>query len=233
MTKAKGPFYPVDNPGDAGVKPWAIDSQRLGFRRIPLDNAQTRKEIKIAGDFIWIYNTGTIDANANIHFREDSSSTSVGLLLKRGTALRGVKFDSIFITNTAQGGDYLDVMYAQEVGTDLDMLNFVSAAASVDIADIVPPDDLETVADVSVVATNPAAIISAADANKREVIVRNLPTNFNTQRIGDSNTGAARGVPIKPGESITLTTSDAVYAYNTNDGAAGNESLAIIESHSS
>lgn len=77
---------------------------------------------------------------------------------------------------------------------------------------------IDSVADVSLVATA-TTLISAADSNRRELMVTNLASNTQTLRIGDSGAAAANGIPLAPGSVITLTSQAAVYGYNPGAAA--------------
>lgn len=77
---------------------------------------------------------------------------------------------------------------------------------------------IDSVADVSLAATA-TTLISAADANRRELMIANLASNTQTLRIGDSGCGAANGIPLAPGERITIVNQAAVYGYNPGAGA--------------
>lgn len=84
---------------------------------------------------------------------------------------------------------------------------------------------IDSAADVSVNATASKQVV-AANAIRREVLVSNLSSNAAAFRIGDSGVGAANGVELLPGSTITLETAGAVYAYNTGAGA---QSLGVLE----
>ena len=92
-------------------------------------------------------------------------------------------------------------------------------------ATIAAPGTLDSKPDVSCLSVV-ATLLSAANADRKEVIVANLSSNTQTMRIGDNGAGAANGYPLAPGASVVLATSAAVYAYNPG-GAA--ESLAVVE----
>jgi len=84
---------------------------------------------------------------------------------------------------------------------------------------------LDSLADVSLVAAATTQI-SAANANRREIIIKNLSTNTQIFRIGDSGAGLANGHELLPGETITITTQAAVHGYNPGAGA---ESVTVVE----
>lgn len=79
------------------------------------------------------------------------------------------------------------------------------------------PSTLSTTADQTLTADT-ATVISAADTTRREIMIRAPKTNTVNIRIGDSDVGAARGIELEPGQTITLTTAAAVYGYP--DGGA-------------
>lgn len=83
---------------------------------------------------------------------------------------------------------------------------------------------LDSVADVSLTA-GATTQIQAADSSRLGIIVTNLPGNVNTFRIGDSGAGASNGVPLAPGESLTIHSQGAVYGYNPGGTA---ESIAVL-----
>jgi hypothetical protein len=78
--------------------------------------------------------------------------------------------------------------------------------------------------DVSITAASTVQVI-AADSTRRAVLVGNLEGNAQTMRIGDSTAAAAKGQEIKPGETIELRTTAALYAYNPGGSA---ESLSVV-----
>ena len=77
---------------------------------------------------------------------------------------------------------------------------------------------IDSKTDVSVSATT-TAVVSAAVANRRTVLLSNPVTNLREFRIGDSGAGAANGVILNPGDTFSFDTVAAVYAYNPNGAA--------------
>lgn len=90
---------------------------------------------------------------------------------------------------------------------------------------VIAPSGLSDVADVSLAAGATTQIL-AANSSRKEAILRNLSGNTQTFRIGTVNAGAARGIPLGPGESMTLATQAAIYGYNPGAGA---ELVAVAE----
>ena len=80
------------------------------------------------------------------------------------------------------------------------------------------PDVLSANAPVS--AVNAAAtLLSAANAKRREILIVNTDAAATVYIGGDPAAAAGAGVPLLPGQSLTLETSAAVYARN-DSGAA-------------
>jgi len=98
----------------------------------------------------------------------------------------------------------------------------VSIGGSVMLA---TPTGLSTTADKSMLATA-TTIILAANAARKTVTISNLDGNAEILRIGDVNVGAAQGVQLLPGQSVTIETEAEVYGYNP--GAAA-QSVGIAE----
>ena len=95
-------------------------------------------------------------------------------------------------------------------------------SAAVNIA---PYGTITTTADKSCAATAQTLVI-AANTSRKRLVVTNPVTNTQTMRIGDNNTGAARGVELPPGGVFDEAYTGALYAYNPGAGA---ESLTIME----
>lgn len=69
-----------------------------------------------------------------------------------------------------------------------------------------------------------AANILAADTTRRAAIIRAAPTNTANIRLGVLATvGAARGLLVQPGETVTIETTDAIAGY-----AATNQTVSIL-----
>ncbi len=84
---------------------------------------------------------------------------------------------------------------------------------------------ISSAADVSINAAT-KSIVAAANSARREIMITSLSTNAAAFRVGDTNAASNRGIELLPGSTITLTTSAAVYAYNSHTAA---QSLAVLE----
>lgn len=97
---------------------------------------------------------------------------------------------------------------------------------SVGTVDITRSATIDTTADVVMVAGALTPIL-AANTARRRALITNLAAGVETLRIGDSvNTGAARGIPVAPGETITLETTAAISGWNPGVAA---QNVAVLE----
>lgn len=74
-------------------------------------------------------------------------------------------------------------------------------------------------------AAGAATLLSAITTTRLYAIINNPSANTGTFRIGASSVTASSGLAVEPGESVTVTGSEALYAWNTG---AGSESLNMI-----
>jgi hypothetical protein len=84
---------------------------------------------------------------------------------------------------------------------------------------------IDTLADVALAAAS-TTLIAAANLSRKEIIISSLITNAQILRIGDVGAGAANGIPLPPGATITIDCTAAVYGFNP--GAAV-ETVAVME----
>ncbi len=92
-------------------------------------------------------------------------------------------------------------------------------------ATIAAGDTLTSTADQSVVAASASQVI-AGRADRLTVTIKNLASNAAPIRVGDASVTATRGHELAPGESVTLSTTSAVFVYNTHAAA---QSVSILE----
>jgi len=69
-----------------------------------------------------------------------------------------------------------------------------------------------------------ATVISAANAARKELMIKSPSSNTASIRIGSATVAANKGFEIEPGESVILTTTAAVYGFS-----APGESVSITE----
>ncbi|NIT63674.1 MAG: hypothetical protein GWO39_07760 [Gammaproteobacteria bacterium] len=69
-----------------------------------------------------------------------------------------------------------------------------------------------------------ATQVAPVNTARRRVLITNLAGNTNTIRVGDVSVSLTRGAPVAPGQTITLETTAAVYAWST-----GSQDVAVLE----
>ncbi len=213
-------IYPQSFEG-ASPPEFGIDANTVKVRTINLAVAHgTPHRIDMGGNFIWVVNASSLAATCQL-FLGDASLSGSGFPIGQGFFMRGIRFSRVFITNLAQAGESLTLLYGVDMSDTVSIENPSIAYSSVTTSKATVFD---TVADVAVVAAAAAAQILAANAARRAAIICSLAANAQIVRIGDTNTGAARGAELSPGESITIETTEAIYAYT---GAGANQDLAI------
>lgn len=74
-------------------------------------------------------------------------------------------------------------------------------------------DQCNPLADVAVPSAG-SAVLAAASATRRSLVIKLPGTAANAIRIGDATVGAAKGVMLEPGDAVTLDGTAAVSAYN-------------------
>jgi len=214
-----GRFYPVAFEGQAPPE-FGLRANIVRVVTIPLDTALDNKRFEIGGNFLWAINGSDLAANIEISF-EDTHGDK--LPFKKGSAFGGVPFSRLFISAEAQAGKSLTLLIG--VDESLQGFRFENAISDFTSVSIAKPDGISTTADTSIAATTTSQVL-AANSDRALAIITNLKANSSEIRVGDSNTGAARGIPCQPGETVTLETIAAIYVYNS-DAAA--QSVALAE----
>jgi len=75
------------------------------------------------------------------------------------------------------------------------------------------PSTINTVPDVALGA-GVATPVLGIDASRQQALITNLAGNANAIRVGDANVGAARGVQVGVGQTITIAGSAAISAFS-------------------
>lgn len=168
-----------------------------------------------AGDTVTLHAAGEFISHRGGNTVEIRTHNGDSLTLAEGQGVRLEAFERLEITNPA--------------GTDATATLFIgfgeyygdAVAGTVAIA---PAAGLATAADHAH-AGGGVELVAAANAARKSITIGNLVANAPEKiRIGDANTGAARGYEIAPGQGFTFETTAAVYVY-----AANPVDLSIVE----
>ena len=215
-TTPGGRNFPIDTPTQAPSR-YGQFSPTPKVYRIDLSTARTAEKTGIGGSFIWAYKASDTGVSADIRFNSQQSDAMTFFV---GTSIGGLKFSELYVTNAAQAGAWID-FFVIDQGEIITSLNPANVFTSVSIA---KTSGLVTVADATIVAGAAAALILPANANRTKALLTSLVSNTQEVRIGDSNTGAGRGAPLQPGESIEIDSTADIYAYTA---AGANQTISI------
>lgn len=188
------------------VPQFGIDANAVRIIRVPLDNAREDERLDIIGTFLYAISSSSKNATLNVAFQEQVQD---GIPYKEGQFISGLSFSQVYFTNDAQAGEFLLLMYGVEEAQGLTVQNPSSQYNNISV---IKPTTVSTVADVAI-AAGATQLISAADATRKEILISNFGTNANVIRVGDVNTGAARGIEVGIGQTVNLTVTGAIYAY--------------------
>lgn len=148
------------------------------------------------------------------HINADSSGAEIlsatSTLQTAGNVLLGAVTETAPVSDTASSG--LNGRLQRIAQRITSLITTVSRSTSIDDA-----------ADVSLNNGSETQVVGA-DATRHEAIITSLTTNTVAIRIGKTGqVGSGRGAAIMPGQSITLETTAAIYAY----AGAASQTLAV------
>jgi hypothetical protein len=201
--------YPVGPEGEAQT-PYGERRPAIQRFRLRLDNARNEERFNKGGNVLWAVQASSYTAIAEIAFHQRGQGQ---IPFSSGTFVRAGPFSEIFVTNSAQSGEWIDLLHVREKEGLFEIQN---PGSVFDTVQLVTPTQLLTYADVSISAGSTTLITNSA-AVREEIIVQSHPDNTNRVRIGDNNASGSRGIILEPGESATLNVTSSVYGYNVNN----------------
>lgn len=199
-----------------GVNQYGVDFQKLSRKRVALDSARAKQQFSgIAGNFIWCQNSSAAGAECFISFKHEEDESL--LKVSRGFFLAGVKFPKVFVTNTAQSGQYVDIVYGEvdprqlrienigEVFSTIeDILNIQNVEIVEQVLDVVQPNGARHPDKVTLV-SGISDTLSAYAEDKRSMVIRTKTDAAGLVWIGgDESIEDEQGVPLYPGDSISI-----------------------------
>lgn len=185
-------------------------ANRVGLFTVNLETARESQEFSVGGTMLWAITASSVNAEVAIQFQEQTS----GLVpYGRGQSIRGVRFSRLYITNTPQPGESITFFYAVEEDGRIEVENPQVDSGEVGVVDPGTFGVLNTPEHITLTADT-AEIISASNADKRDVVIQAHPDNAEVITVGDSGISTTRGIVLDPGQSITLAVIDNIYAYS-------------------
>jgi len=162
----------------------------------------------MGGNVLWAMQATSRQAYIDLYLNDQQRDP---IRFQEGLFIRGVPFSRVFVTHAAQAGQTITLFYAVE---EIDNIQVENPALQFTMIDLTKATVFDSLADIIIVAAAVAVIVVPALATQRTAIIASLAVNGQTCRIGDATTGAARGIELAPGESISISTTEAIYAYN-------------------
>lgn len=203
--KQIGRFYPEPAQGVA-PRQFALNANRVKTRKILLDNAREHERVNIGGVFLWAVEASSRTAKMYVSLSEESGDQ--GIPFKEGSAFQGVPFSSVWITNDAQAGEWLTLVYVVSAEGQINIDNPGALFTSVSL---VRPSTAGDAADVTI--ANGATNTIAADATRSALIIGFHPDNTGNLRTGPA-AAAARGRIGQPGIEHIYDTTAAIKIHN-------------------
>lgn len=212
-------FVPAQRPAQPSPGAFNLDAPDVRVIRIPLDAANVRRELNITGNCIWAVRASSPSAVMTLHFNQHEAD---GVPVNQGLAFRTPPFQRIYLENSAQAGQWIDLVYFVSQ-FDFFVVNPGSIVSTVSVAK--PTTGAN--AQFSIAAATTTAVL-AADATRQAAIIKNEGTvpvrvAFNTATaISDTV-----GILLQPGESITLEGTLGINVRNLT-GAGANATINLI-----
>ena len=198
-----GRSFPIDAPAQAPAR-YGDFAPVPKIHRIDLGVERVGVKMGIGGSFIWAYKASSTGVVVDFQFNSQQADK---MSFYVGTSLAGLKFSEVFVSHAAQAGGWID-FFVIDQGSGITGLNPANVFTSVTLA---KPTSTGSPVAVTITAAAAAAALVAADATRHELIVQSDPANVQDIRVGDLNTGAARGLVLQPGDVLTLKVTDTLF----------------------
>lgn len=104
----------------------------------------------------------------------------------------------------------------------------VTAQPAINVtASVATANTIQSPLDVPLTAAT-ATVISAANAARKELMIKNASSNATSVRIGSATVDVNKGLELEPGESIVLTTTAAVWGYSVPGQSVSLTELEVV-----
>lgn len=186
-------FTPAETPQGAPPE-FADRANRVGTIQLDLGTARDNKEIDIAGTMLWAIDASDLDASIDVKFNDQIGT---GVTVERGFFLRGVAFNQLYVTNSAQAGKTIKLFYAVEGRDNIQIENPLVAFQNVKI------DQGDTYTGSGDTNINDATTDTiAADGTRREITIQADDGNTGPLFVRDTN--GNNMAKLNAGDSYTL-----------------------------
>ena len=206
---AQAPPREPETPSLEGIAPpFASRANATRRLRIALDSAAVNREMPATGTWLYVVEASSRAALARVEFNEQRGDK---FPIREGLFLSGLEFNVLWIENTAQAGEWLDILFGVETQGNVRIVNPTSAISSFELT---KGTTFVTPLNASVGVA--AASVLAAFAGRREALLQSDAGNAGIIYVGhDATVGPGRGLRLDPGQSLVLSTSDDIFAEAT------------------
>jgi len=212
MVLQRGRIFPYPPKGEAPPE-FGIDANVVKTKLIDLTGARvTPERLEIGGSILWAVAATSYGALLNVRLNDQMRSP---IPFQHGLCIRGSRFSRLYLTNAAQPGETITLLYATE---EIDNIQIENPGAAFAMIDLTKATVFNSLVDLTLVAAAAAVAVLPAIAARRIAKLGNLTVNNNIFRIGDATCAAAIGQELAPGDIIEIATTEAIFAYNPGPG---------------
>lgn len=218
-----GQVFPIPFEGNSPQR-FGSQSNRVGIKTIPLDDAMSEEEIAIGGTLLWAITASKIGPLIEVQLND---RTSGKIPYGQGQMIRGVPFSSIFITHDAQPGQYITFLYATEEYGQIQIDNPMQETGAIELQSVAagvvmethesPPEDISMGADITLIANTTTLVISPSNIIK-EIILQSHPENTDYIRVGPGTIAQDKGFLLGPGQMFSIKYDGPMHAFTQGTG---------------
>lgn len=202
-----GRMYPHSEV-QKSIPEFGLKTPVLKSRTFNLNVARNLFKSECGGSVLWCLDCSSRAAYIDVRVNDQQRDP---VRIREGFFVKGMPFSRLYISNPIQAGETITIYYAVDEEGRFDVKNPALQYTEIDVTKATVFNSL---VDIAIVGAAAAVEILPLNAVRRSAIIGALATNVNTARIGDAATAVAQGAELAPGESITIETTEAIYAYN-------------------
>jgi hypothetical protein len=188
--------------------------------QIKLDNALNEQPFRVPGDFLY----ADSDSNGRALIKLNNTSEDPMPFIAQAM-VEGLPIKNCFVSCAAQPGLVLNLWFGYQARFRPPQNAIATIGSILTPVNLTKPSTIDTVADVALGAAATTQVLPA-DAARQSALISNLAANVDIIRLGDANTGAARGIELQPGQTATLNGTEAIHAFSPSAQSVG---VAIIK----
>ncbi len=193
-----GALMPLPSQGERLVPSIGQGAGRIGVVRVDLTNARTLEEFIMTGNFVWAIRASAQNAAMDVRF---NSQRDPDIPFAAGLSIAGLPFDRLYISNAAQAGQSIDLLYAVERAGGFNITNRSTTIQSVALT---KPTTFVGRQFFTVGVT--AVQVAIVRATRSESIINSIAANNGNIYIGDTDAvTVSNGLEILPGGTHIIT----------------------------